>query len=435
MAGHIHGYTSATSASPGESLDFHISVRPAGKYNVSIYRLGHYGGAGARRMTISPQLDGTPRPTPKPAPGSRVIACKWPASWTFEIPEQWISGLYLAVFTSADGRRSYSPFVVRDLKRSSDILMVAPFTTYQAYNMWPRDGHTGKNLYRGYTSNGKTGGNPERSFEVSFDRPYSNLGLPTVFEMDSSFTQWAEQEGYDITYATSVDLHEGRIDPSRHSVIVFPGHDEYWSKEMRDHTEEALRAGTHLAFLGANNIYFNVRLEPSTQGRASRVVACYKEDPDPNPGPGGPTIRWRHLDKDHSRAEQGLLGVQYNGMLKEPAPLVVRESGHWLWEGTGLRDGDKIPGLVAIEADGFDRKMPKPTDADQTLLSHSPYEDSMGRGKRIQNTSLCVNRRGTVVFSAGTFQWPIALAKPGQIDQRIQTATTNLFTHLLKPRG
>ncbi|MFD5426736.1 N,N-dimethylformamidase beta subunit family domain-containing protein [Streptomyces sp. NPDC127084] len=434
-AGHIHGYTSATSVSPGESLDFHVSVRSAEKFTVSLYRLGHYSGAGARRLAVSPELQGRPRPTPTPAAGSRVIACDWPVSWTFEIPKDWVSGLFLAVFTTTDGRRSYSPFVVRDLERASDILMVAPFTTYQAYNLWPRDGRTGKNLYRGYLPDGKTGGNPERSYEVSFDRPYSNLGLPMVFEMDSSFTRWAEQSGYDITYATSVDLHEGRIDPSRHTAIVFPGHDEYWSREMRDHAEGALKAGTHLAFLGANNIYFNVRLEPSSRHRAHRVVACYKEEQDPKPGPEGPTIRWRHLDRNNSRAEQGLLGVQYNGMLKEPVPLVVRESGHWLWEGTGLRDGDEIPDLVAVEADGFNPKMPKPENMEQTLLSHSPYSDSMGRGARIQNTSLCVDRRGTMVFAAGTFNWPIALSEPGHVDERIRTATKNLLARMLKPRN
>ncbi|CAM5665381.1 hypothetical protein SMICM304S_05120 [Streptomyces microflavus] len=43
-----------------------------------------------------------------------------------------MSGIYLAVFTSADGFRSSTPFVVRDTERRSDLLMVLPFTTYQA---------------------------------------------------------------------------------------------------------------------------------------------------------------------------------------------------------------------------------------------------------------------------------------------------------------
>ncbi|MEU0271216.1 N,N-dimethylformamidase beta subunit family domain-containing protein [Streptomyces sp. NPDC006307] len=435
LNGQIHGYTSATSVSPGETIDFHVSVRPAGTFNVALYRIGHYAGAGARRVAVSPRLEGKPRPTPEAKGHARVIACDWPVSWSFEIPKDWVSGLFLAVFTTADGHRSYAPFVVRDVQRTSDILMVAPFTTYQAYNLWPRDGRTGRNLYRGHLPTGGLGANPERSYEVSFDRPYSHDGLPMVFDMDMSFTRWAEEAGYDVTYATSVDLHEGRIDPSRHRAIVFPGHDEYWSKEMRDHAEAAVKAGTHLAFLGANNIYFNIRLEPSARDKASRVVACYKEEPDPKPGAGGPTIRWRHLDKDHRRAEQGLLGVQYNGMLKDPVPLVVKESGHWLWAGTGVRDGDEIPDLVAIEADGFDRKMPKPRDVEQTLLSHSPYPDSMGRGTKIQNTSLCVDRRGTMVFAAGTFNWPIALSAEGRVDQRIRTATSNLFDRMLQSRA
>ncbi|URN18503.1 MULTISPECIES: N,N-dimethylformamidase beta subunit family domain-containing protein [Streptomyces] len=433
--GQIQGYASATSVGPGESVDFHVSVRGSDHFTVAVHRLGHYGGAGARRLVTSPRLRGTARPIPAEKPGSRLLDCAWPVSWTLEIPRTWVSGMFLAVFTSEDGHRSYTPFVVRDLARPADILMVAPFTTYQAYNMWPRDGRTGRNLYRGYKSEGKTGGSPERAYEVSFDRPYANTGLPTLYEMDTGFTRWAEQSGYDITYASGVDLHEGRIDPARYSAIVFPGHDEYWSKEMRDHAEAALAAGTHIAFLGANNLYFNTRLEASRRGRDCRVVACYKEEPDPNPGEGGPTIRWRKLDDDHRRAEQAFLGVQYNGMLKDPVPLVVSAADHWLWKGTGLKEGDGIPDLVSIEADGHDEDMPAPDDAEQVLLSHSPYQDSMGRGLRHQNTSLCTHAHGTLLFAAGTFGWPLALYDPEHADERVRKATANLFARMLGPRG
>ncbi|MFN1193196.1 N,N-dimethylformamidase beta subunit family domain-containing protein [[Kitasatospora] papulosa] len=64
------------------------------------------------------------------------------------------------------------------------------------------------------------------------------------------------------------------------------------------------------------------------------------------------------LGKKHHKAEQRLTGIQYNGILAKPVPLVVSESKHWFWSGTGLRDGDEIPDLIAVEADGF-----KPLDA------------------------------------------------------------------------
>ncbi|MFG3407152.1 N,N-dimethylformamidase beta subunit family domain-containing protein [Streptomyces sp. NPDC048142] len=434
-AAQIQGYASTTSAGPGESIDFHLWSHTAQACTVAIYRLGHYGGQGARHLVTSDPVDVEARTRPEADAATGLIACDWPVSWTLEIPETWVSGLHLAVFTSDDGFRSYTPFVIREPKRRSDVLMVIPFTTYQAYNMWPSDGRIGKNLYKGFTPDGKIGGNPERAFQVSFDRPYAHVGLPSWFEMDTSAVRWAEEAGYDVTYASSVDLHEGLLDASRYTAIIFSGHDEYWSKDMRDWAEEAVAAGTHLAFFGSNNIYFHIRVEASGDDRQSRVVTCYKQDEDPDPGAGGATERWRTIGKKHRQAEQGLLGVQYNGMPAQPVPLVVRESKHWFWAGTGLRDDDQIPDLIAVEADGFDDSMPRPENAEQTLLSESPYSDRMGRGRRIQNTSLCQDGAGTLVFVAGTFHWPLALSAPEHVNTQIQRATTNLMTKMLTGRS
>ncbi|MCX5341340.1 N,N-dimethylformamidase beta subunit family domain-containing protein [Streptomyces atratus] len=430
----IQGYASKTSVSCGESIDFHLSSHLAQECTVAIYRIGHYGGSGARHLVTSDRVSVRPRTKPGAAAGTGLIACDWPVAWTLDVPKTWVSGMYLAVFTSQDGYRSHTPFVVRDTARRSDILMVVPFTTYQAYNFWPFDGHSGKNLYRGY-ADGKWGGVDERAFKVSFDRPYPRSGLPRWFNLDTSAARWAESAGYDITYASSVDLHDGRIDPSKYRVMLFSGHDEYWSEEMRDCAEGAVDAGTHLAFLASNNIYFHIRLEDSADGRSGRVVTCYKETPDPEPGVAGPTVRWRQLGTKHRRAEQGLLGVQYNGIVDEPVPLVVRRSGHWFWSGTGLRDGDEIPDLVGVEADGFDPSMPRPAESEQTLLSASPYIDRMGRGRTVQNTSLCENRQGTLVFAAGTFHWPLALGEPRHLNPHVQRATRNLLTRMLEHPG
>jgi hypothetical protein len=440
--GQIQGYASTTSVAPGEPITFHVSVRTPQPFRIAVYRLGHYDGAGGRLMTTGPKLTGSPQPTPVPHPGTGAIVCDWRPSWTHRVPTSWVSGVYMAVFQAEDGHRSCTPFVVREPNRAADLLVVLPFTTYQAYNQWPLDGRTGKNLYKGYARPGVVGNNAHRAFHVSFDRPYSDHGLPRWAELDLAFTRWVEAGGHDVTYATSVDLHEGRIDPERYTAMIFPGHDEYWSKPMRDTVEKAVDAGTHLAFLAANNIYFHVRLTDAPDGTPARTVACYKQTEDPAPDASGPTERWRDLKdehgKKHGHAEQGLLGVQYNGILSEPAPLVVREPGHWFWAGTGLKDGEEIPGLVGGEADGYDDRMPSPEGADRTLLSESPYGDSFGkgggRGRRIQNTSLCEHEDGTLVFTAGTFLWPLALQDPAHHDPRVERATRNLIQRMLEAR-
>src|SRR3954453_18477424 len=54
-AGAIEGYSSVTSVRPGAMLRLHVSTRPAERYRVEVYRLGWYGGAGARLVLCAPE--------------------------------------------------------------------------------------------------------------------------------------------------------------------------------------------------------------------------------------------------------------------------------------------------------------------------------------------------------------------------------------------
>ncbi|MER6994215.1 N,N-dimethylformamidase beta subunit family domain-containing protein [Streptomyces sp. NPDC000410] len=430
--GDIMGYASATSVGHGGIVDFHVSVHSPQNFRIAVFRIGDYAGRGARLYATSGRLQGGNHLMPRFDPVTGTIACAWPVSWRLRIPEGWMSGLYQAVFTADDGYRSSTPFVVRAPERASDILVVLPFATYQAYNMWPEDGRTGRNLYRGYQDHGKLGGADERAYKVSFDRPYPGAGVPTWFSMDTSFIRWAERAGHDVTYASSIDLHDGTVDTANHRAIFFPGHDEYWSKPMRDAAEQAVGAGKHLAFLASNNVYFQVRMERSDDGRANRVMACYKSAHDPAGASLGRTSRWRDISPDGRYAEQRLLGIQFNGIVRKPAPMVVRDSGHWLWAGTGLRWGDKLPRMVGGEADGFDPSAPGPPGARRTLLTESPYHDRRSaKTTKVQHTALTEFPSGGMVFVAGTFHWALALDDPDHVNSRIRQATTNLISHLL----
>ena len=445
----IAGYASATSVNLGESIDFHVSTEPARRFTVSIYRLGYYGGLGARQLTTSPTLSGVRQPDPVTDPVNGMIHCPWTPSWTLSVPKTWTSGAYLAAFTTEDGHRSLTPFVVRDDARRSDFLVVLPFSTYQAYNQWPLDGTVGKSLYYGYGDASDAGeaqveggsarvdvhGKPvsygARARTVSFARPYSGVGLPQRIDLDYEFLQWAERMGYDLSYSTSVDLHQGRVTASQYSGLVFSGHDEYWSQQMRDTVSAAVDRGTHLAYIAANNVYWHVRFEPNPYGSDVPIMVCWKSDPDPSPDSSGPTCLWREVDQNGAQAEQGLLGVMYNGIPREEVPLSVSSPEHWFWAGTGVRDGELIPGIVGGEADGYYGGSPKPENIQHTLLSASHYMALGGSDwPRIQHTSLYETERGAVVFDAATFNWSLGLNRPGYIDARVQRATTNLFNRL-----
>ncbi len=443
----IQGYAAATSVELGDSLDFHVTVADRGDFVVDIYRLGHYSGLGARRIMTTRPMRGVRQSAPRVDHATGLITCEWPVSWRLEVPSEWVSGCYLAVFTAESGWRSATPFVVRDSQRQATVCVVLPFSTYQAYNQWPADGFTGRSLYYGYsprpmgaaTRSASTIPVPgrrdtdQRAVKVSFDRPYGYGQLPRELAHDHDFVRWVESNSYDVTYATSVDLHAGRVDVARYAAIVLCGHDEYWSAPMREITEHAIGVGTSLVFLGANNVYWHIRFEPAGDGRPDRTIVCHKSrGADVDLDRVGPTTQWRLINPQGSFAEQRLVGVQYEGLVSQPAPLVVRSATHWFWRGAGVRDGDRVAGVVIEEADGLDRAIPLPVGADQTLLAASPFRRMQG-GTRTQHTSLLRTPAGGIIFAAGTLGWTSALNESRFADDRIRIATANLFDHITQP--
>ncbi|MFF9394725.1 N,N-dimethylformamidase beta subunit family domain-containing protein [Streptomyces griseoluteus] len=415
----IKGFASTGAVAPGEAIDFHITVDPPQEFSVDIYRIGHYAGHGAAKITTSPRLSGIVQSAPLAA--DRTVSCHhWWLSWRLQVPAEWRVGAYVAVLTTADGYRSHVPFTVRD-DEPADLLLLLPDITWQAYNLYPEDGRTGASLYHAWDEKGTLLGEADAATTVSFDRPYAGAGLPLHVGHAYDFIRWAERYGYDLAYADARDLHAGRIDPTRYRGLVFPGHDEYWSAPMRRAVEEARDRGTSLVFLSANTMYWQVELSPSASGVPDRLLTCRKRK-----GPGKPVL-WREID----RPEQQVIGIQYAGRVPEPHPLIVRNAGHWLWDATGAREGDEIAGLVAGEADRYFPRTALPEHEERVLLAHSPYTDGEGV-RRHQETSLYRALSGAWVFASGTFAWSPALDRPGHVDARVQRATANLLDRICK---
>ncbi|MET7935903.1 N,N-dimethylformamidase beta subunit family domain-containing protein [Streptomyces sp. NPDC005322] len=413
----IKGFASTSAAAPGEAIDFRITVDPPQQFSVDIYRIGYYGGDGALKITTSPRLSGIVQPAPLTA--DRTVSCHhWWLSWRLQIPSYWKLGAYVAVLTTVDGYRSHIPFTVRDT-HPADLLLVLPDFTWQAYNLYPEDGRTGASLYHAWDEGGRLLGESEAAVTVSFDRPFAGAGLPLHVGHAYDFIRWAERYGYDLAYAEMRDLHAGGIDPTRYRGLVFPGHDEYWSAPLRRCVELARDSGTSLVFLSANTMYWQVELA-SSPSAPDRLLTCRKRR-----GPGRSAL-WRE-----TAPEQQLIGIQYAGRVPEPHPLIVRNAGHWLWEGTGAGEGDELPGLVAGEADRYFPRTALPEHLRRILLAHSPYQDTEG-ATRHQETSVYRAPSGALVFASGTFAWSPALDRPGHTDERIQRATANLLDRICK---
>ena len=148
----IKGFASTDAAAPGESIDFHVTVDPPQQFSVDIYRIGHYAGEGASKITTSPRISGLVQPAPLTA--DRTVSCHhWWLSWRLQIPSYWSVGAYVAVLTTLDGYRSHIPFTVRH-SDPADLLLLLPDITWQAYNLYPEDGHTGASLYHAWDERG-----------------------------------------------------------------------------------------------------------------------------------------------------------------------------------------------------------------------------------------------------------------------------------------
>ncbi|HYV22075.1 MAG TPA: N,N-dimethylformamidase beta subunit family domain-containing protein [Candidatus Bathyarchaeia archaeon] len=433
--GQIKGYTSATSVSPGQSLTFYVSVNPAQQYSIDIYRMGYYGGLGGRLRSHVAWRDGVKQSDCVPDATTGLTDCGWSPSYGFTVPSDWTSGAYVALLTNGSGYQNYVPFVVRDGRPAAFLYQVG-IATDQAYNNYPNDGQTGKSLYAFNSSGPNTIGGDARAVKVSFDRPYADSGAGTFFDVDVYLIRWLERNGYDVTYSTSVDTHANGAALRNSKAFLSGGHDEYWSKEMFDAAESARDAGVNLAFFASDAVSVQIRFEPSAAGIANRVVVCYRDaNLDPVQGPTT-TVAWR--DPPVDRPEQTLRGVQNTAYVEwgHLADYVVTNSSHWIYDGTGFKDGDVVPGIVGYEMDRFVAEMPAPNATSRTLLSHSPFTDVAGKPE-YANSSIYQAPSGAWVFSSGTTFWALGLENifSNNADPRIQRTTANLLNAFLATGG
>ncbi|MGD9998944.1 MAG: N,N-dimethylformamidase beta subunit family domain-containing protein, partial [Ilumatobacteraceae bacterium] len=423
--GEIEGYASATSVRPGQQISFHVSTAPAASYRIEIYRIGYYGGRGSRLMATLPgsgTLAGSPQPIPSPDPATGRISPSWPAAVTLTVPDDWVSGYYMALFEVVGGanneKNNFYPFVVTAPPSRPKVGLVhASATTWQAYNNWPGVARNGKSLYD-YNSSSKV-----PASKVSFLRPYNVVGNQNVFEWEAQFAQWLERIGYDVAYTTGVDTHRDPGLLSQYRLVIVNGHDEYWSSTIRDGFESAVQAGVNLAFVGANLAYWNIRLEDT-----ERTVVAYKDyAPDPIGDPSRATVKFRDLVPP--RPEASLIGVQFmwgmpNGYRTyDVVPAAL--SDPW-FNGTGFVSGDVVPDVVGYE---YDTVVPGVSPAN--LTTFFSYVGSPGEELPAGHCVRYTHASGATVFSTATMEWPIKMAT----DARLAAFTKNAFDALFNGGG
>jgi len=452
--GEIAGYASATSVNKGGTLDIKVSLGQAGQFTIDVYRLGYYGGTGGRLMASSGVRSGSTQPACTLDPNTRLLECNWATSYVVQVGTNWTSGLYVAKLTDqATSKVAHVWFVVRDDSSTANILFQSSVSTVLAYSAWG-----GYSLY-GFNS---VGG--QRAFKVSYDRPYSQATYQETYEADTplrweyNMIRWLESQGYDVTYTDNMQVHASGQILLNHKVFLSVGHDEYWSKEMRDAVEAARNAGINLGFFSANSCYWRVRFENSTpaagQVKPNRVMACYKQDWSLDPvvqqqGATSATNKFRSAQ--NKRPENALLGVMYGSdtpNIYGGYDFVVTNSSDPYYANTGLQNGDRLTQLVGYEWDFIVNNGSTPsglvTLSQSTVQPASvlPTADEPTGEKGLpanqdftkSHSTRYTASSGAKVFASGTIQWAWGLdsdgVSPAREDTRVKQITVNILADM-----
>ena len=382
----ISGYANTTSIDFGGSFDLKVSTK-APSWMVSAYRIGWYGGEGARLVWRSILLPGSVQPgAVLDDPATKTWSAPWETSLTVATDATWPPGQYLLRLESSDGGATYVPMVIRDDGSRSGILMQSAVTTWQAYNGWG-----GASLYQG---------NNGRADVVSFDRPYTGNGSGEFLGREYEFIYLVERLGLDVSYWTDVDLHERGQLATNHKAVVIPGHDEYYTVEMRQNLEAARDAGVNLGFFGANNVYRRIRLEPSSTGPSRHEVNYRDASRDPLNGIDPLRVTTSFREAPAANPESSLIGNYYECNPVD-ADWVVGDPTMWMFEGSGFTKGERVPGMVGNEYDRVTAGVPTPENIQ--VLAHSPV-NCKGLQSYADSTWYSAPS-GAGVFSAGTFGW------------------------------
>ena len=431
----------------GETIDLFVSTDPPRPFRLEVFRMGYYGGRGARLMATPGPFDGKAQPTPKP--GEKDLhECRWEKAAELRIPDDWTSGVYLARLTTVVDEskepywQSYIVFIVKD-DRPADILFQCSDNTWQAYNRWPSH-------YSVY-SNPKGEQGPWS--DVSFDRPYGReaqyngvvndpltVGSGEFLPFEYPLAYWLEENGYDVSYCSNSDM----ISPDRGlkcKTFISVGHDEYWDIRQFRSVEKMRDEGVSLLFLSGNAVCWVSPYRDSADGRPNRIF--FRGGPYGAENDYAKLRRRLHGPFPESGPDEGLLmGARNVEPVNGGGDWIVTKPDSWVFAGTGLKAGDRVPGLVGWEYHGAPADLP----GLEVVAEGTAWVG--GQVPQKWTATVYPGPKGNFVFNAATIFWAQGLSsppghtlpwthfsRPHGPDERVRRITKNLLERAIRDRG
>ena len=432
----IEGFWSRSSVRPGEEVTLHVSTNPASSFRVDFYRLGYYGGLGGRHVASLGSFPGRVQDEPLTGP-RRLRECVWEPCLKLAVPAEWPSGVYVAKLTAErELVQSYAVIVVRD-DRACDFIFQCSDTTWQSYNRWPSQ----FSLYDDGQSTWYWGA----GVDVSFDRPYGkycqildqplSTGSGEFLLWEFPLAHWMESRGYDVSYISNIDTHADPAGLRRAKGFLSVGHDEYYSLSMFENLRAAIADGLNAAFFSGNTCCGVIELLPSSDGRPNRIFRRVDRF-GPRDETGDRIFTAMKTLPRQAPDESMLIGARSTGTVMGGAPYVCARPDHWVFEGSGMQEGDAIPGLVGWEWHGDPAAIPG-----LEVVARGATHCSAGDGT--YTSTVYPGPSGNFVFNAATCWWADGLAAPpGYLhpaahgaapqgpDPRVQRITANVLDRM-----
>jgi len=369
------------------------------------------------------------------------------------------SGLYYFQARTESGAYFAFPWVVAPVRPQAPIAVLAATNTWNAYNNFggrsnyanaaglpPRPTVNARlDLPRYNDGAFHEWAAPDDAYPpLSFGRPEPGNHIPERTEATDPIEgrlscamapaewrtlAWLEREcfGYDL-YA-EYHLHAGQLDLDAYTILLISVHPEYWSRAMYEQVKRwVYERGGRLMYLGGNGL--NCEIEVLDEG----TIRCknYMAATDGRMGMVDPASGVYLESRFHRtvEAEASLLGVVTTETgIMTGAPYQVRNAGHWVFSGTGLRDGDLF-GVASLHerchggASGHETdKMSPHSPPGAVLLAKGLNPDEGGAELVYYETA-----SGGAVFSAGSITYPASLL----VDAALSRITANVITRFLE---
>lgn len=382
-------YSSRMTYALGDQVDLHVSGTCA-SYTVRAMREG-----GKEYLLYTGSFSNC-RWTGVP-PEVHESGCEWPILCSFSIPNDTPTGAYVIELYGEDCPFPYHHLIfVRspsELDKGNRLLLVAATNTYVAYNNWGGASH-----YGGLGSDGGTSAPvvstrrpwtrgtvrlpPDApripDFRPRYNEPirYPHLewarknGYTRTFasagwaNYERIFVEWAERNGFTVDIVCQQTLHDEPTCLDGYPCVVFIGHDEYWTWEMRNAVDAYVEAGGNIARF-AGNFMWQTRIDTSKGQQTTYKYAARALDPFfGSDQQQFTTTSWEAPEVNRPgaltfgvNATRGMYAGWGGLVTHGPRAFTVYRPDHWALRGTGLGYGDLLGAesrCFGYEVDGLD---------------------------------------------------------------------------------